>query len=64
MKPERQKVIDRANSVFNDSDKAMIWLNSPCFSLGNQVPIKLIDSPEGMDLVMDALGRIEQGVFI
>ena len=25
---------------------------------------KVLDTTEGMELVMDALGRIEQGVFI
>lgn len=64
MKLERQNVIDRAYSVFEDHDKAVIWLNSPCYSLGNQVPMKLLDTTEGMELVMDTLGRIEQGVFI
>jgi len=64
MKPECQKVLDRANSVFKDRDKAMIWLNSPCYTLGNQVPMKLLNTNEGMELVMDALGRIEHGIFV
>ena len=64
MELERQIVLDRAISVFEDCDKAMSWLNSPCYALGNQVPIQLLNTTEGMELVMDTLGRIEQGIFI
>jgi len=64
MRPERQKVLDRAKTVFKDSNKATIWLNSPCYALGNQVPIQLIESTEGMELVLAALGRIEHGIFV
>lgn len=64
MKLDRQKVLDRANSVFEDRDKAMIWLNSPCYELGGQIPMKLLDTPEGTELVMDTLGKIEHGIFV
>jgi putative toxin-antitoxin system antitoxin component (TIGR02293 family) len=64
MKLERLNVLDRATSVFGDRDKAIIWLNSPCFALGNQVPKQLIDSTAGMELVLDTLGHIEQGIFV
>jgi len=61
---DHQNVLDKANSVFGDNNKAMIWLNSPCYAIGNQVPMQLLDTVEGMELVMDALGRIEHGIFV
>lgn len=64
MKPESQKVLDRATSVFGDRDKAMFWLNSPCYTLGNRVPMQLIDTTEGLELVLATLGRIEHGIFV
>jgi putative toxin-antitoxin system antitoxin component (TIGR02293 family) len=58
------KVVMRANGIFGDHGKAMDWLKSPCYALGGQVPISLLDTTEGIELVMDTLGRIEHGVFI
>jgi putative toxin-antitoxin system antitoxin component (TIGR02293 family) len=57
------KVFSRTNAVFKDSDKAMNWLKSPCYALGDQIPVQLLDTSEGMELVMNALGRIEYGLF-
>lgn len=57
------KVLIRANDIFKDHDKAMTWIKSPCFALGDQVPMALLDTSEGIELVLDTLGRIEYGVF-
>ena len=57
------KVYSRANQVFKDPVKAMNWLKSPCYALGDQIPVQLLDTSEGMELVMNTLGRIEYGVF-
>jgi len=57
------KVFSRTTSVFKDCDKAMSWLKSPCYALGDQIPVQLLDTSEGMELVMNTLGRIEYGVF-
>jgi len=57
------KVVYRANGIFKNSDNAMRWLKTPCYALGNQVPVQLLDTTEGMELVMNTLGRIEYGVF-
>jgi putative toxin-antitoxin system antitoxin component (TIGR02293 family) len=57
------KVLIRANDIFKDHDKAMTWIKSPCYTLGDQVPMTLLDTSEGIELVMDTLGRIEYGVF-
>lgn len=57
------KVLCRATKIFDNHDKAMNWLKSPCFALGDQIPVGLLDTTEGTELVMDTLGRIEYGVF-
>lgn len=58
------KVVIRANDIFKDHAKSMTWLKSPCYALGGQVPVTLLDTSEGIELVTDTLGRIEHGVFI
>ncbi len=63
LETNHKDVVNRAYSVFKDSDKAMRWLNSPCIALGGQTPALLLDNPDGVDLVMNTLGRIEYGVF-
>jgi uncharacterized protein (DUF2384 family) len=37
---------------------------SPNYALGGQVPLRLIETDEGMSLVLDELGHIEHGVFL
>jgi putative toxin-antitoxin system antitoxin component (TIGR02293 family) len=58
------KVYERCLNVFEDFEKAMHWLKSPNYALGNQIPWDLLDTTEGSELVLDTLGRIEYGVFI
>lgn len=39
------------------------WLRRPLRLLGDRSPLSLMDSPTGVQLVEDILGRIEYGVF-
>ena len=57
------KVFCRTFEIFKSLDKTMRWLKSPCYALGYQVPVQLLDTTEGTDLVMNTLGCIEYGVF-
>ena len=57
------KVFCRTYEIFKSFDKTMRWLKSPCYALGNQVPVQLLDTTEGTELVMNTLGCIEYGVF-
>jgi putative toxin-antitoxin system antitoxin component (TIGR02293 family) len=57
------RVIARAVEVLGTSEKALRWLNAPVRSLGDQPPMSLLGSPEGIARVEDALGRIEHGVW-
>ncbi len=56
------KTLKKAGEAFGDSQKALAWLRSPCYSLGGQIPLELLDTSEGYELVMDTLIRIEYGV--
>jgi hypothetical protein len=57
------RVIARAVEVLGTSEKALRWINAPIRSLNNQPPISLLNTPEGITRVEDALGRIEHGVW-
>jgi hypothetical protein len=57
------RVVARAVEVLGTSEKAFRWIKTPVPSLGNRTPLSLLDSPEGMVSVEDALGRIEHGVW-
>jgi hypothetical protein len=57
------EVAARAMEVFGTREKALRWLNSPVRSLGDQTPLSLLSSPEGVTQVQDTLGRVEHGVW-
>ena len=57
------KVLWKADKLFKDHEKAIRCLKSPCHAIGDQVPIHLLDTTEGILLVMKTLGRMEYGIF-
>jgi putative toxin-antitoxin system antitoxin component (TIGR02293 family) len=57
------RVVERAECVFEATDSALDWLQSSNAALGGVTPMSLLDTEIGAGSVLDALGRIEQGVF-
>lgn len=57
-----EKVLSRALHVLEDDAAAKAWLNQANRSLGGEVPLALLDTEVGYELVLDTLGRIEFGV--
>ena len=57
------RVIERAETVFEDIAAAIDWLKSSNAALGGATPLSLLDTDIGAENVMDTLGRIEHGVF-
>jgi putative toxin-antitoxin system antitoxin component (TIGR02293 family) len=57
------RILQRCVEVFEDLEKAKRWLKSPNYALGNQIPLNLLDTTEGIELVRDTLTRIEYGAF-
>ncbi|WP_018621518.1 type II RES/Xre toxin-antitoxin system antitoxin [Spirosoma luteum] len=64
---ERLLVLGRlatyGSAVFQDQAKFSRWLRRPLRLLVDRSPLDLMDSPTGIQLVEDILGRIEYGVF-
>lgn len=57
------RVVERAEAVFENTEAALNWLQSPNAALGGATPLSLLDTDIGADSVLDTLGRIEHGVF-
>lgn len=57
------KTLERATAVFGRQRQAENWLQKPCKYLDNHVPLTLIDSLQGFQMVNDYLARIEYGVY-
>ena len=57
------RVVERAETVFEDAGAALSWLQDTNAALGGVTPMSLLDTEMGADSVMDTLGRIEHGVF-
>ena len=57
------KVYARAVEVFEDEQRALEWLQAPIVALGGRIPMSLLDTSTGVDVVLTELGRIEYGIF-
>ena len=56
------ELFEKGFEVFG-SVKFKIWIRSKSRVLGQSKPIELLDTPIGMEMVRDILGRIEYGVY-
>ncbi len=55
--------IVEATAVLGTLKKAQQWLQSPSRALGGEIPLRLLDTDVGAEVVREELGRIEHGVF-
>lgn len=58
-----EKALSRALQVLEDEAAAKEWLSQRNRSLGGELPLALLDTELGYELVLDTLGRIEHGVL-
>jgi putative toxin-antitoxin system antitoxin component (TIGR02293 family) len=57
------EVAAKGSEVFEDRDKFLKWINQPSKALNNKTPMSLLNSKYGTDMVLDELGRMQNGVF-
>jgi uncharacterized protein (DUF2384 family) len=57
------EIVDRAIKVFNNESVAKNWLRTPNPYLDDLIPLNMLESAEGIEHVLDMLGRIEYGVY-
>ena len=57
------EIVDRAIKVFNNESVAKNWLRTPNPYLDDLIPLNMLESAEGIEHVLDMLGRIDYGVY-
>ncbi len=60
---ELAKLYSRGEEVFGNMDLFKAWMDSSVMALGNKKPKEFLDTSIGIDLLMNELGKIEQGIF-
>ncbi|WP_169540045.1 type II RES/Xre toxin-antitoxin system antitoxin [Niabella aurantiaca] len=60
---ELARLYARGTDVFDGLDAFKTWMTTPVDALGAQKPMTFLDTSMGIELLMDELGRIEQGIF-
>jgi len=58
-----ERIIELANSVFEDKDEAMRWLRRPQPGLVGMIPLEILDTEPGSHAVQALLTQIEYGVL-
>jgi putative toxin-antitoxin system antitoxin component (TIGR02293 family) len=53
----------RGEEVFDSLEAFKTWMETAVIPLGNKQPKELLDTSIGIEILMDELGRIEQGLF-
>lgn len=57
------RVLARATEVFGSQEAAEKWISEPVMGLDGQVPLELLQTPAGIDLVNAFLTRLGYGVY-
>jgi len=52
---------EKGNQLFLDNAAFLNWLQKPAYGIGNNIPIDLISTSSGVDLIIEELQRIEYG---
>jgi putative toxin-antitoxin system antitoxin component (TIGR02293 family) len=66
---QSEKIIEMAEvtniglDVFGEMNKFKLWLNTPNFSLGNLMPLELLNDSYGKEMVIGELTRINHGIL-
>ncbi len=60
---ELARLYEHGIDVFGDTKTFNTWMRSPNKALNNEIPLNLLDTSIGFNLVLKVLGRIEYGVF-
>jgi len=56
-----QELYTKGTEIFGTQDNFNTWLQKESFGLGNRIPLKLLNTSSGIDLIYEELLRIEFG---
>ena len=57
------EVAANGEKVFGSKEKFLLWMNHPHSVFKGSIPMSLLNSKFGIEMVADELGRIEYGVY-
>jgi putative toxin-antitoxin system antitoxin component (TIGR02293 family) len=60
---EIAKLYSRGEEILGSLDAFKEWMNSTVMALGNKMPKTFLDTSIGINMLMNELGCIEQGIF-
>ncbi len=60
---ELARLYERGAAVLGSEAEFNTWMRMPNHALNNEIPLNLLDTSIGFDLILQVLGRIEYGVF-
>lgn len=61
---EVDEIIEKGLSVFGSEEKFVDWLESDNYALGNAKPKEMLQDPNGLELVEEALDALAWGNYI
>ena len=56
-------LFDKGIEIFGSMDSFMVWLKKKAYGLGNEVPLTLMNTNTGIDLIEEEIIRIEFGAL-
>jgi len=56
-------LLNKGVEVFGEINSLRNWLNKPAFGLGNKIPMEMLNTNTGIDLIEEELLRIEYGAL-
>ena len=57
------RVLARATEVLGSREDARSWLRAPLLAIGKRRPLEALRTESGAELVLQVLGRLEDGVY-
>ena len=63
MKDHKKLLLETAAYVLGNEDRAKRWLKTPKKALGDESPLDHARTKDGLQEVLDLLGRLQHGVF-
>ena len=56
------RIYAEALDLFDDETTVANWMINPCITLGNQLPLELLDTTVGFEIVFHELKRVQYGI--
>ena len=57
------RIVGLAGEVFDNPDKALLWLRSPDDRLGDRTPLNMLHTESGGRLVESMLWQLDEGIY-